>query len=308
MKDAGCHAGAESGAVDTASPRLALAGSPNAGKTSIFNALTGLHAKTGNYPGVTVSRFVGTMQAGERRYLIEDLPGTYSLDPISPDEQIMVDVLDGRLDGEAPPDALLVVVDATTLRRSLRFVAQVLRRGLPTCLVVTFTDEMTVRQGRLDLPALQQALGVPVVQVLGNRGQGIDQLRDQIERWPTWSTPTLPPPDDPAEADAWAESVLSFAGYRAPQRHRITQRVDAVLLHPLWGTIVFLAVMVLFFQTVFTLAAPCRATWRRSSDGCPGWWPPTSATRGWPDCSATRSSAASARCSCSYRRSCCCSC
>ncbi|MET7831350.1 ferrous iron transporter B [Micromonospora sediminicola] len=256
MKDAGCHTEAAGGSVDTALPRLALAGSPNAGKTSIFNALTGLHAKTGNYPGVTVSRFVGTMQAGDRRYLIEDLPGTYSLDPISPDEQIMVDVLDGRLDGETPPDALLVVVDATTLRRSLRFVAQVLRRGLPTCLVVTFTDEMTVRQGHLDLAALQQALGVPVVRVLGNRGQGIDQLREQIERWPTWSTPALPPPDDPAEADAWAESVLSFAGYQAPDRHRITQRVDAVLLHPLWGTIVFLAVMVLFFQTVFTLAAP----------------------------------------------------
>ncbi|MDW3845711.1 ferrous iron transporter B [Micromonospora sp. BRA006-A] len=256
MKDAGCHAEAGGGSVDTALPRLALAGSPNAGKTSIFNALTGLHAKTGNYPGVTVSRFVGTMQAGDRRYLIEDLPGTYSLDPISPDEQIMVDVLDGRLDGEAPPDALLVVVDATTLRRSLRFVAQVLRRGLPTCLVVTFTDEMTVRQGHLDLSALQQALGVPVVRVLGNRGQGIDQLRDQIERWSTWSAPALPPPEDPAEADAWAESVLSFARYRAPERHRITQRVDAVLLHPLWGTIVFLAVMVAFFQTVFTLAAP----------------------------------------------------
>ncbi|MFF5175615.1 ferrous iron transporter B [Micromonospora sp. NPDC000089] len=256
MSDSGCHAEAARGAVDTALPRLALAGSPNAGKTSIFNALTGLHAKTGNYPGVTVSRFVGTMQAGDRRYLIEDLPGTYSLDPISPDEQIMVDVLDGRLDGEAPPDALLVVVDATTLRRSLRFVAQVLRRGLPTCLVVTFTDEMTVRQGQLDLAALQQALGVPVVRVLGNRGQGIDQLREQIERWPTWSTPAIPPPDDPAEVDAWAESVLSFAGYRAPGRHRVTQRVDAVLLHPLWGTIVFLAVMMLFFQTVFTLAAP----------------------------------------------------
>jgi ferrous iron transport protein B len=254
--DAGCHGGGGGGAVGTATPRIALAGSPNAGKTSIFNALTGLHAKTGNYPGVTVSRFVGTSRIGARRYVIEDLPGTYSLEPISPDERIMVDVLDGKLDGEPPPDALLVVVDATTLRRSLRFLAQVLGRGLPTCVVVTFTDELAARQGNLDVEAFEQALGVPVVRVVGNRGQGVDRLREHIDRWQSWPAPVLPPPSDPAELDAWAESVLTFAGYRAAGRHRVTQRVDAVLLHPVWGTIVFLAVMVLFFQTVFTLAAP----------------------------------------------------
>jgi ferrous iron transport protein B len=254
--EAGCHADGGSGAVGTDVPRIALAGSPNAGKTSIFNALTGLHAKTGNYPGVTVSRFVGTSRIGERRYAIEDLPGTYSLEPISPDEQIMVDVLDGRLNGEPPPDALLVVVDATTLRRSLRFVAQVLGRGLPTCVVVTFTDELATRQGHLDLEAFEQALGVPVVRVVGNRGQGMDRLRERIDGWRAWSAPALPPPTDGAELDSWADSVLAFAGYRAAGRHRITERVDAVLLHPVWGSLVFLAVMVLFFQTVFGLAAP----------------------------------------------------
>ncbi|MFJ8577252.1 ferrous iron transporter B [Micromonospora sp. NPDC093277] len=254
--DAGCHSDGASGAVDTALPRIALIGSPNAGKTSIFNALTGLHAKTGNYPGVTVSRFIGSTRIGDQRYVIEDLPGTYSLEPISPDEQVMVDVLHGRLDGEQPPDALLVTVDATTLRRSLRFVAQVLRLGLPTCVVVTFTDELAGRQGHLDVEAFEQALGVPVLRVIGNRGQGIDRLRDRIVQWRTWTAPALPPPADPAETDAWAESVLTFAAYRAPGRHRITQRVDAVLLHPVWGTIVFFAVMVLFFQTVFTIAAP----------------------------------------------------
>jgi ferrous iron transport protein B len=254
--DAGCHGDGSGGAVGTAMPRIALAGSPNAGKTSIFNALTGLHAKTGNYPGVTVSRFLGTSRIGARRYVIEDLPGTYSLEPISPDERIMVDVLDGRLDGEPPPDALLVVVDATTLRRSLRFLAQVLGRGLPTCVVVTFTDELAAREGHLDVEAFAQALGVPVVRVVGNRGHGIDGLREHIERWRSWPAPVLPPPVDGAELNAWAESVLAFAGYRAAGRHRITQRVDAVLLHPVWGTIVFLAVMVLFFQTVFSLAAP----------------------------------------------------
>ena len=253
---ASCHDAAGSDASLTGVPRIALVGAPNSGKTSVFNGLTGLRAKTGNYPGVTVSRFVGTSRTGRHRHVIEDLPGTYSLEPISPDEQITVDVLDGRLEGADRPDALLVVVDATTLRRSLGFLAQVLARGLPTCVVVTFTDELARRQGRLDVDAFAQALGVPVLPVVGHRGLGIAQLREQLTTWRTWQAPAVAPPTDPGEQDAWAESVLAFADYRPPERHRVTRRVDAVLLHPLWGTVVFFAVMALFFQTVFTLAAP----------------------------------------------------
>jgi ferrous iron transport protein B len=254
-----CHDGdgdGGGGAVLAGTPHLALVGSPNAGKTSVFNALTGLSAKTGNYPGVTVARFVGNCRVGDRRFAVEDLPGTYSLQPISPDEQVVADVLDGRVDGVPPLDGLLVVADATTLRRSLALVAQVLNRGLPTCLVVTFTDELTRRQGHLDLDALGQALGVPVVRVIGHRGRGIGDLRDKLADWRSWPVPAVSPPTDPAELDAWIESVLTFAGYRSVERHRVTQRVDAVLLHPIWGTLVFFAVMVLFFQTVFAVAAP----------------------------------------------------
>ena len=253
---ASCHDAAGSDASLTGVPRIALVGAPNSGKTSVFNGLTGLRAKTGNYPGVTVSRFVGTSRTGRHRHVIEDLPGTYSLEPISPDEQITVDVLDGRLEGADRPDALLVVVDATTLRRSLGFLAQVLARGLPTCVVVTFTDELARRQGRLDVDAFARALGVPVLPVVGHRGLGIAQLREQLTTWRTWQAPAVAPPTDPGEQDAWAESVLAFADYRPPERHRVTRRVDAVLLHPLWGTVVFFTVMALFFQTVFTLAAP----------------------------------------------------
>lgn len=250
-----CHGGGEA-PVAAGTPRIALVGAPNAGKTSIFNALTGLRGRTGNYPGVTVARFLGTCRVGPDRYVIEDLPGTYGLEPVSPDEQILVDVLDGRLDGVDRPDALLVVVDATTLRRSLGFVAQILTRGLPVCVVVTFTDDLARRQGALDIDALAQALGVPVLPVIGHRGHGVTELRAALTGWQAWPTPVLVPPIDPAERDAWAESVLTFAGYRAAEHHRVTQRVDAVLLHPVWGTLVFLAVMVLFFQTLFTLAAP----------------------------------------------------
>ncbi|MDH6522151.1 ferrous iron transporter B [Streptomyces sp. SAI-090] len=253
---AGCHDAGGADATLTGAPRIALVGAPNSGKTSVFNGLTGLRAKTGNYPGVTVSRFVGTARTGRHRHEIEDLPGTYSLEPVSPDEQITVDVLDGRLEGARRPDALLVMVDATTLRRSLGFVAQVLARGLPVCVVITFTDELARRQGHLDVEAFAQALGVPVLPVVGHRGWGIARLREQLTTWPTWPSPAVPPPTDLAERDAWAESCLAFAGYRAPERHRVTQRVDAVLLHPVWGTVVFFAAMALFFQTVFTLAAP----------------------------------------------------
>ncbi|MGV9993515.1 ferrous iron transporter B [Streptomyces sp. NPDC003374] len=256
---AGCHDTAGAGAPRAprdGTPRIALVGAPNSGKTSLFNGLTGLRAKTGNYPGVTVSRFVGTCHSAGRRCLVEDLPGTYGLEPVSPDEQVAVDVLDGRVEGAGRPDALLVVADATTLRRSLGFVAQVLARGLPVCVVVTFTDELARRQGSLDADALAQALGVPVLPVIGHRGQGVAQVRERLAGYGSWPVPALAPPAEPGERDAWVESVLAFAGYRPPERHRVTRRVDAVLLHPVWGTVVFLAVMALFFQTVFTLAAP----------------------------------------------------
>ncbi|MDX5567496.1 ferrous iron transporter B [Streptomyces sp. ID05-04B] len=253
---AGCHDAGGTDTTVTGAPRIALVGAPNSGKTSVFNGLTGLRAKTGNYPGVTVSRFVGTSRTGRHRHEIEDLPGTYSLEPVSPDEQITVDVLEGRLEGAHRPDALLVVVDATTLRRSLGFVAQVLARELPACVVVTFTDELARRQGRLDIDAFAQALGVPVQPVVGHRGLGIAQLRERLTTWRSWPAPAVPPPTDPAERDAWSESVLAFAGYRPPEHHRGTRRVDAVVLHPVGGPMVFFAVMALFFQTVFTLAAP----------------------------------------------------
>ncbi|MEU6538541.1 ferrous iron transporter B [Streptomyces sp. NPDC047000] len=253
---AGCHDGGSPAAVVTDDARIALLGSPNAGKTSVFNALTGMNAKTGNYPGVTVSRFVGTCRVNGRDHVVEDLPGTYSLDPISPDEQIAVDVLDGRLDGSPRPDALLVVVDATTLRRSLALVAQALAHALPTCVVLTFTDELSMRQGHVDADALAEALGVPVLPVVGHRRHGVAALKERIGDWRDWPVPVIPPPTEPAELDAWAESVLHHADYRPAERHRATQRLDAVLLHPFWGTVVFFAVMITFFETVFTVAAP----------------------------------------------------
>ena len=254
---ADCHCGSGSSKTLVAgSPRIALAGAPNAGKTSIYNALTGLHAKTGNYPGVTVQRSLGTCKIGGTTLTIEDLPGAYSLDPISPDEEIVHDVLTGTSSTVSAPDALVVVVDATTLQRGMNFIAEALALDLPTCLVVTMTDELSRRTGRLNVAALGQALGIPAVRVIGHRGIGMPDLRAQLAQVATWERTPLPPPTDPDEITSWADSVLAAADYQAPQNDQITSAVDKVLLRPIPGTIVFFTIMFLFFQAIFTWAAP----------------------------------------------------
>ena len=252
-----CHCGSSSSkTLVSGALRVALAGAPNAGKTSIYNALTGLHAKTGNYPGVTVQRSMGTCKVGGKTLTIEDLPGAYSLDPISPDEQIVHDVLTGTSTTVSAPDALVIVVDATTLQRGMNFIAGALALGLPTCLVVTMTDELSRRTGRLNVAALGQALGIPAVRVIGHRGVGMPDLRAQLAQVENWQRTPLPPPTDPDEITSWADSVLAAADYQAPQNDQITSAVDKVLLRPIPGTIVFFTIMFLFFQAIFTWAAP----------------------------------------------------
>jgi ferrous iron transport protein B len=253
---ASCHDEGGSAVAVAGMARIALVGSPNAGKTSVFNHLTGLRAKTGNYPGVTVGRSVGITKVDGVEVAIEDLPGTYSLDPISPDEQVVSDLLGGEVYGDGRPDAIVIVADATTLHRSIILVAQVLRQDLPCLLVLSMTDELTARGGGIALDALSTALGVPVVPVIANRGIGVDALRAQLVAFNQWQRPPVLPPADDAGIDAWGRSVLKAADYSAPQPDRRTRRIDSVVLHPVWGTLIFFVVMFCFFQVVFTVAAP----------------------------------------------------
>jgi ferrous iron transport protein B len=236
--------------------RVALVGAPNAGKTTLFNALTGARAKVANYPGVTVERREGALQRSARPVAVLDLPGTYSLAAETPDEAIATAVVDGTQRGEAVPDALVVVTDATSLARGLGLVAQVLAHERPTVLVLTMLDEVRARGGWLDLPKLARILGIPVLGVIGNRGIGVGELRELLQDPAAWSRPLLlPPSSEPAERFAWVDAVVREVS-RAPQVDRRTAAIDRVLLHPVAGVAVFAGVMVLLFQSIFSFAVP----------------------------------------------------
>jgi ferrous iron transport protein B len=236
-------------------PQLALIGSPDAGKTTLFNSLSGMRAKTANYPGVTVTRREAVVHIDGRDVRVVDLPGTYSLHPLSPDEQVVSDALEGRIQGVDVPDGLVIVADATSLSRSLLLVGQVLSLDLPACLVLTMVDEVTARGGAVDTERLSQALGIPVVPVIGHRGIGVDRLRELLADPLAWERPVLHPPTVASERAAWVDSIVATTT-KPLQRDAQTRRIDAVLLNPIAGAVVFLAVMLAFFQAIFALAAP----------------------------------------------------
>ena len=233
-----------------------LIGSPNSGKTTLFNALTGLRAKVGNYPGVTVERREGRADLAGRPALFIDLPGTYSLEAMSPDEAVVGRVLAGEIDGVRAPEALVVVADACSLDRSLLLIAQILAEEQPTCLVLTMMDELAARGGRLDVPRLEAALGIPVLPVVGHRGLGIAEVRERLAEPENWSRPPVLPPMEANERSGWVESVLAACVTRRPGIHTLTERIDQIVVHPVLGSLLFLAVMLTFFQLIFAWAGP----------------------------------------------------
>jgi len=235
---------------------VALVGNPNAGKSALFNALTGARQKVGNYPGVTVERKIGRMALDDGRPLeLVDLPGTYSLDPQSPDEQVTRDVLFGRQEGERTPSALVVVVDATNLDNHLRFVLQLVALGLPTVVALNMID-MATRDGlEIDIPRLSAELGVPVVPTVAVRKRGLDELREALGRAVGGGGKAVFATGEPGELSRLQREARRIATAVTRQHRQTnfwTQRVDKVALHPVFGPILLGALMFVMFQAVFS--------------------------------------------------------
>jgi ferrous iron transport protein B len=185
-----------SGRERAVAPTIAVVGNPNTGKSTLFNALTGLRQKVGNYPGVTVEKHVGTVTLDAGPVELVDLPGTYSLAAHSPDELIAVDVLCGLVPGVARPRAVLVVADATNLRRNLFLAHQVREMGLPVVIALNMSDLCRSRDIDIDAQALERELGVPVIPTVATSGEGLEVLRrrlqESLETSPQEPSPALP--------------------------------------------------------------------------------------------------------------------
>jgi ferrous iron transport protein B len=243
---------------------LALVGNPNAGKTTLFNALTGLRAKTANFPGTTVERKVGRLHLGHRQIVVVDLPGLYSLNSNSPDEKLAADALQGKLEHTAP-DAVLVVVDATNLERNLFLVSQILELNCPVIVALNMMD-MAHRDGiRIDVAKLRAELGCVVVPIAARPGKGIDELKREINRLADGAMPEavdhLKPDCGACTGCAfkaryeWTEQISTRVMDAATvQRSVWTEKLDDYFTHPVIGVVVFHVVMLALFALIFWAA------------------------------------------------------
>jgi ferrous iron transport protein B len=243
------------------SPLIALVGNPNCGKTALFNILTGSRQKVANYAGVTVERKEGSLRtpSGLRVRLL-DLPGAYSLDPLTPDEQVTADVLLGRRTGETQPDFVVCVTDATNLRQNLRLVLSLKRLGLPMVVALNMSDIARRKGIEIDAERLASELGVPVVETIGVKTTGVRALIKVLDglaipgrarhaaEWRPLSA------SDIEHDQSEVRRILGLVGGDRLDGVTISDRIDAVVLHPVAGPLILAVILFLVFQAVFAWA------------------------------------------------------
>jgi ferrous iron transport protein B len=243
---------------------VVLIGPPNAGKSTLFNRLTGLRQKVANYPGVTVEQRMGVMAGvGRDDLTLIDLPGVYSLTPYSEDARVAVDVLKGKMPGTPKPDAVLLVLDSLHLTRQLMLAAPVLALGLPTLVLLNMSDLMTSRGGSIDSLKLARELGAPVAQISATHGTGLDAVPLFLNQCALPRATqkaeqqlTLPVLGNASSTHKWAAQVSRKTGYRAPLSAEGSRKLDSILLHRIWGPLLFLAVVIGVFEVVFAIGQP----------------------------------------------------
>lgn len=252
---------------------IAMAGNPNAGKTTLFNALTGLRQKVANYPGVTVERKEGVWRLGDSKNAARliDLPGLYSLDVTSLDEQIASDVLTGKFKDLAKPDVVVAVVDATNLERNLYLVTQLLEYKIPVVIALTMVDAAEKQSLEIDTVKLAELLQIPVVPVIATQKQGIEELAREVARAAQSQKATrlswLADDDeihlslsDNADANKKIFARYNFISdvYQESVRQKdtlersVSEKIDRVLTHKFFGLVILIAILLLVFQTIFS--------------------------------------------------------
>lgn len=234
-------------------PLIAMLGNPNAGKTSLFNILTGSKQKVANYAGVTVERVEGQLIGAPEKIRVLDLPGTYSFHPRSPDEKVTVDVLKGIARGERRPDLVVCVLDATNLRRGLKLVMAAQRLKLPAVVAVNMMDLARRRGIELKAEDLSRELGVPVVETIAVRKQGIDRLTELLSDPSAWSSwvPEATEEDDLARLNR----ILRKLGLDKIFPDEFSDRIDRVVLNPWLGVTILMIILFFVFQAVFAWSA-----------------------------------------------------
>src|SRR5688500_3492210 len=243
---------------------IALAGNPNAGKTTLFNSLTGLNQKVANYPGVTVERKEGIWNLGDTSATLIDLPGLYSLDATSLDEQIARDVITGKVEAVPKPDVIVSVVDATNLERNLYLATQLFEFGVPVVIALTMIDVFEKRKHEIDIDRLSQSLGVPVIAVNAKAERGKSELAGEVLA-AVGTNPKIPyelnggsPDGDNAKIFARynfiSNAVQESVRHNDKREHRISETIDRVLTHKVFGLAILLLILLTVFQAIFSWA------------------------------------------------------